>query len=150
MFEEIDHAEVEELLHEVLDELHYSQGAPEMPAVQPGGPVISATVEVLGAGGGAGAVVVSTTSDGARPLGSMLLATPGDELTDEDLVDAVGELTNLLAGGVKSLVDEETSLGTPGSGEPYSAFPAVGLFEIEHPLISFSIALFNETVSAAA
>lgn len=148
MFNDVDHEEVEEVLIEVLDEFHFSLGAPEMAYAAADGPAVSAVVDVIGSS--TGAVVVTTTTNGARPLASVLLDTAPEDLTDEDIADAVGELTNLLAGGLKALVDEETSLGTPGPGASYDAAQAIGIFQIEHQLVTFSLGIFNNALSTAS
>lgn len=147
MFAAIDIAELEEVLFEVLEEFHLSLGSPPLEAARPIDDMVASAVDVLGAD--TGSVVVSMSRGFALSLGSLLLATDIDDLADDDLHDAVGELTNLLAGGVKSLVDYETFLGTP---EPVTSKVGAAAAEamIEHALGTFHVAVFNQALSAAA
>lgn len=149
MFTDVDNDEVAEIINEILDELHSSQGSAPIETARPGGDSIAIVVPVLGTG--EGAVLIETTTDGARPLAAMLLGTGPEELDAEDVSDAVGELTNLLAGGMKSLVDEETALGTPIRIDgPYANVQPDATCVAHHALITISVSLFGEQVSAAA
>ncbi|QKE83500.1 chemotaxis protein CheX [Arthrobacter sp. NEB 688] len=71
-----------------------------------------------------GSVVVSCTRDVASDLTRDLLALPAGLPPDADEVrDALGEIANIVAGNVKSLLPDHATLGLPevhqdGSAEP--------------------------------
>ena len=62
----------------------------------------------------AGRASVETSSATAAALTRTLLRLPESEpLTDDDLVDALGELANVVGGNVKALLPEQGTLGLP-------------------------------------
>ncbi len=75
-------------------------------------------------GGWAGRVSVETTDLGAAAIASQMLDVPADDLSEADLVDAVGELANIVGGSVKSCVDGHSTL----------SLPAVARAELDHQL----------------
>lgn len=61
---------------------------------------------VIGLSGKAvGTVVVSLSDNVALQATSALLLTPADEVTEKDIVDAVGELANMVAGAAKAKLE---------------------------------------------
>jgi chemotaxis protein CheX len=64
-------------------------------------------------GGWVGRVSVETTDRGAVAIASQMLMVPSEELTQADLVDAVGELANIVGGSVKSCVEGHSTLSLP-------------------------------------
>ncbi|MBM6401761.1 chemotaxis protein CheX [Phycicoccus sonneratiae] len=73
-------------------------------------------------GGWTGSVVVSCGPDVASDLTRELLALPADSVPGPDEVhDALGEIANIVAGNVKSLLPAHAELGLPevadGSGQ---------------------------------
>ena len=134
--------EVRETVIEMLDEL-----AATTPAPPAGGDV---------AGGEAGTVAISidiigpfTTvlqlrigaGDAAR-LTAAMLGESIEHIEPMDAQETMAELANVVGGGVKGLVDDETHLGIPRSSrvdEPLGAL-ALGTV-IEHELGRFEVAL---------
>lgn len=84
--------------------------------------VVAGYVEI--SGGWAGRVSVETTDLGAVAIASQMLDVPADDLSEADLVDAVGELANIVGGSVKSCVDGHSTL----------SLPAVSRAELDHQL----------------
>lgn len=65
----------------------------------------------------AGRASLETSSDTAVDLARALLRlAPGADVPDDDLVDALGELANVLGGNVKALLPEYGTLGLPRVG----------------------------------
>lgn len=61
-----------------------------------------------------GRVLLSTEEGTAQDLARALLGMePGDPVSDADLVDAFGEMANVVGGNVKALVPDPHSLGLP-------------------------------------
>lgn len=58
-------------------------------------------------------VVVRCDRSLAVDIASAMFATPPDELVDGDIVDALGEVTNMSGGSVKALLDGTCRLGLP-------------------------------------
>ena len=73
--------------------------------------LVAGYVEI--SGGWFGRVSVETTGDGAFALASQMLDVPVDDLSEADLVDAVGELANIVGGSVKSCVEGHSTLSLP-------------------------------------
>ncbi|MGD9957511.1 MAG: chemotaxis protein CheX [Candidatus Nanopelagicales bacterium] len=73
--------------------------------------LVAGYVEI--SGGWFGRVSVETTDEGAFALASQMLDVPVDDLSDADLVDAVGELANIVGGSVKSCVEGHSTLSLP-------------------------------------
>ncbi|MFC4062650.1 chemotaxis protein CheX [Planomonospora corallina] len=81
--------------------------SPEAPAP----PHVIASVSVTGAWEGH---VVMTFSEGAARMStSALLGMEADEVSDDDVADAVGELVNVIGGNVKSLLPDGSLLSLP-------------------------------------
>ena len=62
-------------------------------------------------GGWSGHVTLDVSRTGAGVLARRMLMA--DEVSEEDVVDAIGELVNVLGGNVKGLLLEESALGLP-------------------------------------
>lgn len=75
---------------------------------------LSASVAVVGAWNGH--LVVSCSRNGSRDVASAMLALPADELSADDIGDALGELANVLGGNVKSLLPAPSTLSLPRVG----------------------------------
>jgi len=84
--------------------------------------LVAGYVEI--SGGWFGRVSVETTDKGAFALASQMLDVPADDLSEADLVDAVGELANIVGGSVKSCVEGHSTL----------SLPAVARAELDHQL----------------
>jgi chemotaxis protein CheX len=72
---------------------------------------VSASVSVTGAW--RGHVVVSCSDAASRNAAAALLGVDLDDVTPEDVTDALGELANIIGGNVKSLLPEPASLSLP-------------------------------------
>lgn len=72
-----------------------------------------------------GRVLVSTEAVTAQLLARALLGMAADEpVSDADLVDALGEVANVVGGNVKALVSDPHSLGLPQVDRTPPATPA--------------------------
>jgi hypothetical protein len=61
-----------------------------------------------------GRASLETSSESAASLTRALLRLPeSEQVADEDLVDALGELANVVGGNVKALLPEQGTLGLP-------------------------------------
>jgi chemotaxis protein CheX len=60
-----------------------------------------------------GAVVLEMTSGLARQVAATMFASTPDVVTDAEVVDALGELTNMIGGNVKSLLPAPSQLSLP-------------------------------------
>lgn len=65
-----------------------------------------------------GHVGIDATDGFARAVAAVMFDLPAAEVTTEDQRDALGEMANVLGGGVKSFADGEVDLALPDSGEP--------------------------------
>lgn len=72
---------------------------------------VSASVSVTGAW--RGHVVLSCSANAAKKAAGALLGVEFDEVTTEDIADALGELANIIGGNVKSLLPEPCALSLP-------------------------------------
>jgi chemotaxis protein CheX len=72
---------------------------------------VCASVSVTGAW--VGHIVVSCSMPAARNTAGALLGIDLDDVTAEDVTDALGELANILGGNVKSLMPEPSALSLP-------------------------------------
>src|ERR1700709_458132 len=64
-------------------------------------------------GGWAGAVTIRSATAAAARFAAVMFGCEADSLSDEEVRDALGELTNMMAGSVKGMVPEECQLGIP-------------------------------------
>jgi len=65
------------------------------------------------AGAWTGAVIVYTSARLANEAASKMLAIPAEKIEEEDIQDALAELTNMVGGNIKSLVPGPSLLGLP-------------------------------------
>lgn len=83
---------------------------------------LTASVAVVGAWNGH--LVLGCTFSGSRQVAAVMLAMPQDELTNEDVGDALGEMANVLGGNVKSLLPSPSTLSLPRvGGAEYECWP---------------------------
>lgn len=90
------------------------------------GPEIKTTAELMTgtvqiSGGFTGAVHLVCSREVIRAAAAQMFSVPKDDLTNEDLRDALGELTNMVGGNVKTLLagTEYISLPTVIEGSDY-------------------------------
>ncbi|WP_067473369.1 chemotaxis protein CheX [Actinomadura hibisca] len=72
---------------------------------------VAASVSVTGAWDGH--VVFTCSREASLRAASALLGVPADEVTADDVADAVGELVNVIGGNVKSLLPDGCLLSLP-------------------------------------
>lgn len=68
-------------------------------------------------GGSDLSVVVRCTSRLARQAAAAMLCVEPDEPSTDEVLDALGELTNLIGGGLKNRIEGPTSLSVPAVAE---------------------------------
>jgi chemotaxis protein CheX len=79
--------------------------------IVPVGEVLAGYVDI--SGGWHGRVVVETTNEGAVAIAASMFDLTASDLAHADLVDAVGELANIVGGSVKSCIDGHAALSLP-------------------------------------
>jgi len=83
-------------------------------------PHLTGSVDVTGPHGCL--VSLSVSDAAARAFAAAMFAADPHELADDEVVDAVGELTNMVGGNIKSLLPEPSRLSlpvvVPGHGVP--------------------------------
>ena len=72
---------------------------------------VTASVSVTGAW--RGHVLVSCSEFASRSAAATLLGIEVEDVTDDDVADALGELANIIGGNVKSLLPEPCALSLP-------------------------------------
>ena len=133
--------EVREIVLEMLDGIIETSDPDAMPSVEPcahDGVVVS-TIGIVG-GSGAQVVLRCHQSTGCS-LTKALLGFSESEVTDQDIAEAVAELSNILAGSLKTLIDEETFLDIPKVQilDAGDVNPLESSVEIEHDIGSFEL-----------
>jgi chemotaxis protein CheX len=106
-------------------------GEPLVPLVVPvqgGSPEDGARTagQVLITGAWSGGVVLAGSTGLARAVASAMFELPEEELTAEEVRDAFGELTNMIGGGIKSLVPGPSTLSLPAVADDAGALGAAG------------------------
>jgi chemotaxis protein CheX len=76
-------------------------------------PIIDVTGSVSVTGAWRGHVLISCSEGASRNAAAALLGIELDEVTDDDVADALGELANIIGGNVKSLLPEPCALSLP-------------------------------------
>ncbi|MDA8263163.1 MAG: chemotaxis protein CheX [Actinomycetota bacterium] len=74
-------------------------------------PAMTASISISGAWNGL--VAIGFSAQAARWSAAHMLGIPLEDLRDADVVDAVGELVNVIGGNVKGIVDAPTDLSLP-------------------------------------
>ena len=85
--------------------------SPLTPSQNPGPLEVVASISVTGAWDGH--VVVSASERAGIAIPAAMLALDLDDVTDADLLDAAGELVNVVGGNVKSLLPQPSLLSLP-------------------------------------
>jgi chemotaxis protein CheX len=78
-------------------------------------PTLTACVQITG--DWTGAVTICCAKTAAEAFASAMFAADPSELSADEIRDALGELGNMTAGGVKGLVDGTCQLGIPAVAE---------------------------------
>jgi chemotaxis protein CheX len=85
--------------------------SPLTPIPNPGPLEVVASISVTGAWDGH--VVVSASERAGIAIAAAMLALDLDDVTDADLLDAAGELVNVVGGNVKTLLPQPSLLSLP-------------------------------------
>src|SRR5262245_14915283 len=91
--------------------LNLSLSEPLMRTEDAGPLAVMAAISVTGAWDGH--VVVSSSRNAAVGVAAAMLQMEPDEVTDADILDAAGELVNVIGGNVKSLLPQPSNLSLP-------------------------------------
>lgn len=107
-------AELGEVVSEVWasfldDTLLLAETAPEAPLPASG----RVTSWVCVSGGWTGHLYVITTPAGARHIAATMFELAPEEVTTEQIADAIGEIANMVGGTVKAMVGADSSLSLP-------------------------------------
>ncbi len=134
--------ELGEIVQEMLDgiiEVSIPDGALP-PAEGHQGTTIESTLTIEG-GGEPSDLTIRIDGASAVALTAAMISESPDEVSLEEACETMGELTNVLGGSIKSLIEEETSLGTPTSGahETSTMAPLISSVEVRHQLGCFEV-----------
>ncbi|GAA3290004.1 MULTISPECIES: chemotaxis protein CheX [Dactylosporangium] len=88
-------------------------GASPLMPFPPEKPVADVTASVSVTGAWRGHVLVSCSEAAAKHVAAALLGIEFEEVAEEDVADALGELANIIGGNVKSLLPEPCALSLP-------------------------------------
>lgn len=83
---------------------------------------ITGAISITGAWEGHVRVLVPPAA--AADITGLMLAMPPDEVTDQDISDAIGELINIVGGNVKNRSPQPTKIGLPVVATGRMLFPA--------------------------
>jgi chemotaxis protein CheX len=109
----------------------FAEGGAPAPAVDRDGPVATMTAVVDITGDWNASVSVSCERSTAVAIASVMFAAPGPELSNNDIIDALGEFANMAGGAVKGMFDGEKTLGLPVVEEGVDfALPNPGAIEL--------------------
>jgi chemotaxis protein CheX len=72
---------------------------------------MAATIEITGAWNGT--ACLSCSEAAGRHAASVMFAMQDDEVSDEEISDAIGELINVVGGNIKSLLPGPTEMSLP-------------------------------------
>lgn len=101
-----------------------------------------------------GTILLECPESVARHAAVMLFAAGGDEASDEDIEDALGELVAMMAKKMRAFLPEESKLSRPAAvsaDEPLSGMKGVREFNLSCEGRPVRIALFeSESVPASA
>jgi chemotaxis protein CheX len=78
---------------------------------------VTACVHLSGAF--SGSVTVQCSDSAARDAAAVLFAIPVGEVTDGEVVDAIGEIANMVGGNVKSMLPGPSNLSLPAVAQGY-------------------------------
>ncbi|MCA9033622.1 MAG: chemotaxis protein CheX [Planctomycetaceae bacterium] len=88
---------------------------------------LSAVIRI--SGGWNSLVQVLTPMTTARVIASRMFATDESDLTEADILDAVGEIVNMVGGNLKGIVEVDSSLSLPCVGQATGEAPFGDDFE---------------------
>ena len=112
-----------EIVNEVWDAyLQQPEATPVDDTPAPGSKAITAAVSITGAWEGHVRVVVPPAAAG--DITAILLAMEAGEVTEGDVIDAMGELINVVGGNIKNRGAQPAKLGLPFVATGRMLFPA--------------------------
>ncbi|HTW07789.1 MAG TPA: chemotaxis protein CheX [Acidimicrobiales bacterium] len=106
---------VSQVTREIWAALLAGDGRPDLVPGQLPGSEIVATADISGEWNGT--VCLSCSALAARHATAAMFAISDDELTSNDIVDAIGELVNVVGGNIKSMVPGPSVLSLPRVSE---------------------------------
>ncbi|GAA0728995.1 chemotaxis protein CheX [Dactylosporangium roseum] len=119
----IDDEDLIAIVNEVWDAYLQQPGAEPVEAYVPVEQrMITAAVSITGAWEGHVRVLVPPAA--ATDITALMLAMAADEVTDQDITDAMGELINVVGGNVKNRGAQPAKLGLPVVATGRMLFPA--------------------------
>jgi chemotaxis protein CheX len=126
---EIDTATLNELTLDIWSSMlgiSLEPGSPGVASLGPETRALTGCVQITG--GWAGAVTIRCATISAARFAAVMFGCDPEALSDEEVRDALGELTNMLAGSVKGMVPDECQLGIPAvaDGLDYMLFVPKG------------------------
>lgn len=83
----------------------------ESPAVQRTRGEVIASVSTTGAWNGH--LMLALTQHGAELVARAMFGDEGETVAEEDVIDAIGEMSNIIAGNIKSVLPEPSALSLP-------------------------------------
>lgn len=97
---------------------------------------LPAGAEVVIGGAWDGRIRIETSQALAREATAALFGLPEDEIDDELIADAIGELANIIGGNIKALLPSPSHLGLPRpiEGEATDIVAEVALSDGEQPV----------------
>ena len=138
-------AELEEIVHEMLDgivEASIPSGSVP-PIAGHDGVTIESRIPIMG-DGAATTLTLRVPAATAIGLASALYGESPEHLDTDDAVGTIAELSNVLGGSVKSLIEEETALDVPQSQAfPTDALTPLTCVSVFHSLGTFDVHLGN-------
>lgn len=139
-------AELEEIVHEMLDglvEASIPSGA--VPAVVGhDGVTIESRLPIVG-GGAQATLTLRVPAATAIGLASALYGEAPEQLDTDDAAGTIGELSNVLGGSVKTLIEEETALDVPHAHVVRTdALTPLRCISVTHSLGTFDVHLGND------
>ncbi len=90
----------------------------------PSGDVVSASIAI--GGPWTATIYVAFTAEAARIVAAALVGLEADEIGDDDIADAIGELANIVGGNVKGIVSDQGdgwTLSLPTVADATQSFP---------------------------
>jgi len=88
--------------------LDVTPAAPEPPA-----PAYSCRSSVLIDGDWRGSLTISSPPELARSVAALFFGKPGDEISEAEMLDALGELANMTGGNLKAVLPGASRISTP-------------------------------------
>lgn len=101
------------VLESIVEDVLLSLGVPAWPVDPEAAPSITTTGNVTVSGAWTGAVLVELPEGMDIALSAAMFALPVEQIGRSEVDDAVGELANMVGGGVKSLMPEPSRLSLP-------------------------------------